>query len=126
MKKHEQTASHKRLKAESEEQLSCCGRPFTTAQSLNRHYRSAAHRRLTDPEFAKTEAAEKADAKCKRKREKESKAVQYGNALKRQRLYIARKQEERKKELSHFAKVLKDREADFIVGDGTDEDAKKA
>ena len=53
---------------------------FATAHSLNKHTKSAAHRRLTDPEFAQTEAAEKADVKCKRKREKDSKAVQQGNA----------------------------------------------
>ena len=35
---------------------------FKTAQTLKRHKESKSHRILTDPEFAKTEAAEKADA----------------------------------------------------------------
>jgi hypothetical protein len=94
---------------------------FATAYSLNKHTKSAAHRRLTDPEFAKTEAAEKADVKCKRKREKDSKAVQQADARKRLRL-----SKQRLEELDRFAEHVAGREADFIVGDGTEEDAKKA
>jgi hypothetical protein len=44
--------------------VACCGHTFTTAQSLKRHKESPSHRRITDPEFAKTEAAEKAVACC--------------------------------------------------------------
>jgi hypothetical protein len=90
---------------------------------LNRHRLTAKHRSLTDPEFAKTEAAEKADVKCKRKREKDSKDVQQGNARKRLRLAPARK---RNDELNRCNNVVAGREADFIVGDGTEEGAKKA
>jgi hypothetical protein len=90
---------------------------------LNQHRLTPKHRSLTDPEFAKTEAAEKADVKCKRKREKESKAVQQGNARKRRRLEVARK---RNDECNRCKDVIAGREADFIVGDGTEEDAKKA
>ena len=97
--------------------------PFKTAYCLKRHKESPSHRRLTDPEFAKTEAAEKADVKCKRKREKESKAVQQHKGQSRQRLDYARKREN---ELARAAHVINGREADFIVGDGTEEDAKKA
>ena len=41
-------------------EFTCCGHTFTTAQSLKRHKESPSHKRLADPEFAKTEAAEKA------------------------------------------------------------------
>ena len=40
-------------------EFTCCGHTFTTAQSLKRHKESPSHRRITDPEFANTEAAEK-------------------------------------------------------------------
>ena len=96
---------------------------FATAQSLNKHTKSITHKRLTDPEFAKTEAAKKAEVKCKRKREKNSEAVQKANASKRLRLS---KLKDREEEFLRNAKVSNDREADFIVGDGTEEDAKKA
>ena len=96
---------------------------YKTAQHLKLHLETSLHQRLTDPEFAKTEAAEKADVKCKRKREKESKAVQQHKGQSRQRLDYARKREN---ELARAAHVINGREADFIVGDGTEEDAKKA
>ena len=102
------------------EKFTCCGHPFATAQTLKRHKVSLSHRRSTDPEFAKTEAAEKADVKCKRKREKDSKAVQQADARKRLRL-----SKQRLEELDRFAEHVAGREADFIVGDGTEEDAKK-
>jgi hypothetical protein len=95
--------------------------PFKNAQSLKRHKESPSHRRLTDPEFAKTEAANKAEVKCKRKREKDSKAVQQADARKRLRL-----SKQREEELDRFAEHVAGREAAFIVGDGTEEDAKKA
>jgi hypothetical protein len=101
----------------------CCGHDFANSNNLNQHRLRDRHKRLTDPEFAKTEAAKKAEVKCKRKREKDSNAVQKRKALKRQREDYARK---RREEFIRNAKVSNDREADFIVGDGTEEDAKKA
>ena len=59
---------------------------FATAKSLNKHKKANTYLRLIDPEFAKTEAANKAEVKCKRKREKDSKAVQQADARKRLRL----------------------------------------
>jgi len=101
----------------------CCGHDYEDAKRFNQHRKTVKHRKLTDPEFAKTEAAKKAEVKCKRKREKDSEAVQQANARKRLRLS---KLKDRKEEFIRNAKVSKDREADFIVGDGTEEDAKKA
>ena len=101
----------------------CCGHDYRTAKRLSIHRLTDKHKGLTDPEFAKTEAAKKAEVKCKRKREKDSEAVQQANARKRLRLS---KLKDREEEFLRNAKVSNDREADFIVGDGTEEDAKKA
>ena len=54
--------------------FTCHGHTFTTAQSLKRHTELPSHRRLTDPEFAKSEAAE-ADIAAEKAVVKTEKAV---------------------------------------------------
>ena len=54
--------------------FTCRGHTFTTAQSLKRHTESPSHRRLTDPEFAKSEAAKKADVAAEKAVAKTEKA----------------------------------------------------
>ena len=43
----------------------CCGHDYGDAKRFNQHRKTVKHKMLTDPEFAKTEAAKKAEVKCK-------------------------------------------------------------
>ena len=124
-------AAKKAKQENTPEVLSCglcnTGHNFKTVQALNKHNKSASHKKRLDPEFAAAEeAAKKAKQENYGEKETARKAARdqskaHKAALKRQHTNTLYE----KKKILHVERNKKD-PAPWIIGDGTEEDTSNA